>query len=192
MSLFFDEEEAIKELQSRGYRIVKTDLLEGASITTIRHLVDYFYSRRKFYNPDRSFPYSIDYTEDTKYVSSFIKSRQKLGLDRKAAVAEAAKLVDALFRYEKHLNLKAPVISPAILAVRPIMDRICSFVNGEVSNVNEYETELYMDQVNEYYNKNYAQKDFQRAAEERTRIQEKLNVDKERERRAPERGNKSD
>lgn len=190
-NLFFDEEEAIRELQARGYRVDKIECPEASSVKTIRQLVDYFYSRRKFYNPERRFPYSIDYTEDTKAVSSFVKSRQKLGLDRKAAVVEAARLVDALFRYEKQINLKEPIIRPAILAVRPIMDRICSFANGEVSEVNEYETELYMNQVNEYYNKNYAQQDFQRAAEERTRIREKLDVNTERERRTPERSNKS-
>ena len=192
MPLFFDEEEAIKGLQERGYRVIKTDLLEASSIKTIRQLVDYFYSRRKFYNPDRRFPYSIDYTEDTKPVSSFVKSRQKLGLDRKAAVAEAARLVDALFRYEKQMTLREPIIRPAILAVRPIMDRICSFANGEVSEVNEYETELYLKQIDEYYNKNFAQQDFQRAAQERTRILEKLNDDTEGKRCPPERGDKSD
>lgn len=191
-NLFFDEEEAIRELQARGYRVDKIEYPDASSVKTIRQLVDYFYSRRKFYNPDRRFPYSIDYTEDTKAVSSFVKSRQKLGLDRKAAVAEAARLVDALFRYEPKMTLREPIIRPAILAVRPIMDRICSFANGEVSEVNEYETELYLKQIDEYYNKNFAQQDFQRAAEERTRILERLNDDTERKRRTPERSDKSD
>lgn len=51
--LFFDEQEAIKELQSRGYRVVKEDYPDAGSINTLRELVDYFYSRRRFYNPDR-------------------------------------------------------------------------------------------------------------------------------------------
>lgn len=176
--LFFDEEEAIAELQKRGYRVIKEDFPEASSITTVRELVTYFYSRRRYYNPDRKFPYSIDYTIGTRDISSFIRSRQKLGLGRRAAVAEAALLIDALFKFEKHLKLKAPIMSPAILAVRPVMDRICSFVNDEVDEVSEVESQTYIDAINETYNKEFAEQDFDRAAEERKRILEDLDVER--------------
>lgn len=172
--LFFDEQAAIDGLQKRGYRVVKEDTLEAGSITTIKELVDYFYSRRRYYNPDRKFPFSIDYSADSKYISSFIRSREKLGLGRKAAIAEAALLVDALFKFEEQLSLRTPIISPAILAVRPIMDRVCSFVNGEVNEAAEAENNMVIDEINRILNKKFADQDFERASEERKRILENL------------------
>ncbi len=80
MELFFDEKEAIAALQKRGYRVIKEDFSNGSPITTVKELVNFFYSRRQYYNSDRKFPYSIDYSADSKAVSSFIRSRQKLGL----------------------------------------------------------------------------------------------------------------
>ena len=178
MSIFFDEEEAIEELQNKGYRITKEEHLGSGSITTVRHLVDYFYARRKFYNPDRKFPFSIDYSTDTKYISSFVRSRQKLGLSRKMAVKEAVVLIDTLFKYEEQLKLKTPVISPNILAVRPIMDRVCSFANGEVDEVVQLETESFVDNINDVYDKEFDKRDFERAAEERMKILEKIHGEK--------------
>jgi hypothetical protein len=183
-SLFFDEKEAIEELQNRGYRIIKEEYPTAEAVTTVRELVDFFYSRRQYYNPDRKFPFSIDYSADIKYISSFVKSRQKLGLGRKAAVAEAAELVDALFAWESHLFLKTPVISPAILAVRPIMDRVCSFLNGEVSEVNEAATQRYVDEINEWYDKKFGEREFQQGIEERRKLLEELNEYRERRRGA--------
>jgi len=177
--LFFDEEEAIATLQERGYRVFKEEYPEASSVKTVKDLVNYFYSRRYYYNSDRKFPYSIDCSTDSKPISSFIRSRQKLGLGRKVAVAEATQLVEALFKFEEHLHLKAPIISPAILAVRPLMDRICSFMNNEVAEVGEVETEMYIDEINAIYRKEFAQRDFEQAAEERQKILEKLDGERE-------------
>jgi len=180
MELFFDEDDAIEKLQERGYRIIKEDFPEASSIRTVKELVDYFYSRRRYYNPDRKFPYSIDYSGNTKYISSFIRSREKLGLGRKAAVAEAALLIDALFKFEEHLKLREPIVSPAILQSRPLMDRICSFMNGEVGGVSEAESQMFINEVNEIYNKKFAERDFERASKERKKILEKLDGERDR------------
>lgn len=179
MALFFDEEEAISELRKRGYRVVKEHYDSSRKVSTVRDLVDYFYSRRRFYNPDRKCPPSTDYVDDGKYISSFVRSREKLGLSRKQAVAEAAEIIDALFKFEKHLGLREPVIHANILAVRPIMDRVCSYLNGEVAEANETDTELEINEWNEYYNKKYSKQDFDRAAEERAKILEKMNERKD-------------
>jgi len=182
--LFFDEEEAIAVLQERGYRVFKEEYPEASSIKTVKDLVHYFYSRRYYYNSDRKFPYSIDHSTDSKAVSSFIRSRQKLGLGRKVAVTEATQLVNALFKFEEHLHLKAPIISPAILAVRPLMDRVCSFMNNEVAEVGEAQTEMYIDEINAIYRKEFDQRDFEQASEERQKIMENLDGErKEREER---------
>lgn len=173
--LFFDEEKAIEGLQERGYRIVKENFLEISPVTTVRGLVNYFYSCRRYYNPERKFPYSVDHTKGTRDISSFVRSRQKLGLGRKAAVAEAVVLINALFRFEEHLKLKGPIINPAILTNRPTMDRICSFMNNEVDEVGEIESHKYIDGINEAYNTEFAERDFERAAKERKRILEILN-----------------
>jgi len=178
--LFFDEQGAIDELRKRGYRVIKEKSLEASSITTVKELVDYFYSRRRYYNSDRKFPFSIDYSTDSKSISSFIRSREKLGLGRKAAIIEAVLLVEALFKFEEHLKLKTPIISPAILAVRPIMDRICSFVNGEVDEVSESESNMFIDEINETLNKKFADQDFERASKERKRILENLDDERDR------------
>ena len=180
MSLFLDEAEMVQELQAKGYRVVKVDFPEGKKASTVKDLVDFFYARRRFYNPDRKHPHSIDYSADVKYVSSFIQSRQKLGLGRKQAIEEAAVLIEALFKFEKHLRLKEPVVGANILAVRPIMDRICSFANGEVAEANETDTELQVNSWNEYYNKRFAAEDFEKAANERNKLLELLNDGKNR------------
>jgi len=174
MTLFFNEEEAIEELKSRGYRITKEVYPEAQVVRTMKDLVDFFYSRRRFYNPDRKFPYSIDYSEDAKKVSMFVRSRQKLGLGRKTAIAEAAALIDALFKFEKQLHLKEPIISPGILSSQSIMDKICSYLNGEVAEVSEVDNELYVAEINKYYDKKCVQQDLERADATRRKILERL------------------
>lgn len=172
--LFFDEELAVKELRSRGYRVVKENYTSNKSITKISDLIQFFYARRRFYNQDRKFPASIDYSEDKNYMSSFLASREKLGLDRQTALKEAADIIDGLFKYEKLLYLREPVHGAAILTVRPIVDRVCSFLNGEVAAALDLDNELELTEVNKYYNKNYSNRDADLAAEQRKRILENL------------------
>jgi len=175
MSLYLDEEEAKSFLQDRGYRVIRVDFPDTESVTTMRKLVEYFYARRFYYNPDRRFPASIDWKKDNLYASDLVRSRQKLGLSKKNAVKEAAALVDALFKYEEFLKLREPILHLTILTVRPIMDRICSYMNAEVSEVEEFKTEEYIEDINKVYNKEYAQRDFEKAAEKRKKILERLN-----------------
>lgn len=174
MSLYFDEEEAVETLRERGYRVVKVDFPETQDITTIKKLVEYFYTRRFYYNPDRSYPASVDYKDDSKYASDLVRSRQKLGLSRKNAVREAAAIIDALFKYEPFLKLKEPINHLTIVTSRPVMDRICSFLNREVKEVEEAENEEYINMVNEVYDREFAQRDFERAAETRKKMLERL------------------
>lgn len=181
MTLYFNEEEAINELRNRGYRVTKEEFTAVETVTTVKKLVDYFYARRRYYNPERKFPIGVDYSKDTREISTFIRSRQKLGLNRKAAVQEAALLVDALFKYEEHLHLKDPILSPRILTVGPLMDRICSFLNGEVGRVNSADAEVFINEINEIYKKECAEKDFELAFKEREKILESLD-DKRKER----------
>jgi hypothetical protein len=175
MTLYFDEEESIKTLQDRGYRVIKVDFPDTASVTTMKKLVEYFYARRFFHNSDRVFPASIDWKKDNLYASDLVRSRQKLGLSRKDAVREAAALVDALFKYESFLKLREPINHLTILTSRPVMDRICSYMNAEVSEVEETKTGEYIDKINVIYDREYAQRDFEKAAESRKKILEKLN-----------------
>lgn len=174
MSLYFDEEEAIRLLQDRGYRVIKVDYPDYEGVTTMRKLVEYFYARRFFYNPDRKYPASIDWKKDNLYASDLVRSRQKLGLNKKNAIREAAALIDALFKYEQFLKLREPINHLTILTSRSIMDRICNYMNEEVSEVEEYKTNEYIDKVNVVYNREYAQRDFEKAAEKRKKILEKL------------------
>jgi len=175
MSLYFDQEEAIKTLQDRGYRVIKVDFPDTASVTTMKKLVEFFYARRFFYNSDRKFPASIDWKKDNLYASDLVRSRQKLGLSRKDAVREAAALVDALFKFEGFLKLREPINHLTILTSRPVMDRICNYMNAEVSEVEESKTGEYIDKINKIYDREYAQRDFEKAAESRKKILEKLN-----------------
>ena len=175
MSLYFDEKEAIESLQDRGYRVIKVDFPDTASVTTMKKLVEYFYARRFFYNSDRKFPASIDWKKDNLYASDLVRSRQKLGLSRKDAVREAAALIDALFKYEKFLKMREPINHLTILTSRPVMDRICNYMNAEVNEVEEFKTGEYIETINEIYNRENAQRDFDTAAESRKKILEKLN-----------------
>ena len=174
MSLYFDDGDAIDYLQKRGYRVLKVAHLEVDLIKTIKDLVDYFYARRLFYNPDRMLPNSRNFKEDTKFIHGFVKKRQQLGLGKKAALQEAAMLIDALFKFEEYLKLREPVMSPRILQVDSIMDRICSYANGEVAEVGEAETIRFIDDINRLYSKKFAQRDSDRAAQSRQSILERL------------------
>jgi len=174
MSLYFDEEEAVKKLRDLGYRVVKNSAKAMGGITTVKALTDYFYARRLYYNPSRKFPFSVDYSGDTKFVSSLVVSRQKQGLSRKAAVQESALIIDAFFKYEKHLKLKTPISNPRILTSRPFIDRICSYMNGEDPDVNDFNDEMFIDKWNEEYNKKHGERDFLLAKDERKKILEKL------------------
>ncbi len=175
MALYFDKEEAITELQELGYRVSKIDFSEVESITSIKALVEHFYARRRYYNLEREYPLSIDYKEDTKKIASFVKSREKLGLKRRDAIQEAAVLIDAMFKFEKCLSLKEPIISLGILSVRPFMDRVCAMINGEIDSANQFDKELNAKEFNELYNKKFGERDFKRASEERTQILRGLN-----------------
>ena len=174
-SLFFNEDEVIEELRRRGYRVRKEPYSESKAVSNVKDLIEFFYARRRFYNPDRKFPESIDYSEDRNYVGSFVKSRQKLGLGRLSAVREAAEIVDALFKYEHLLNLKEPIRGAVILTIRPIMDRVCGFMNGGIPEAGEIDTELKVLELNSYYDKNFDARDKETAALERQKILEKLN-----------------
>lgn len=183
MGLYFDEEEAIEELRKRGYRVVKEEYPDAKGVDTIPKLVSFFYSRRKFYQRGE-FPQSIDGTSDRKYISSFVKSREKLGVPRKVAVKEAAVIIDALFRYEDQLNLREPISGPTILAVRPIMDRVCALLSSEYCEKRDQEI---IQEWNQYYNERDSQRDFEAASEELEHILEKVNEQSTRRRQVPRR-----
>ncbi len=178
MGLYFDEEEAIEALRDRGYRVIKVEFPDTESVSTVRKLVEFFYARRFYYNENRKFPASIDWKKDSLCASDLVRSRQKLGLSRKNAVKEAAAIVDALFKYEKFLRLREPIHHLTILTSRPVMDRICSFMNAEVTDVEEFKTGEYIEAINVIYDRDNAQRDFDVAAEKRKKILEKLNDDK--------------
>ncbi len=55
-------------------------------------------------------------------------------------------------------------------------------MNGEVGEVGEAETQIFIDEINEIYNKEFAQRDFERASEKRKEILENLDGENERER----------
>lgn len=175
--LYFDEGEAVESLRGRGYRVIRVEYPSTEGITTVRKLVEYFYARRFYYNTDRKFPASIDWKSNSNYASDLVRSRQKLGLSRKDAVRESAALIDALFKYEKFLKLREPINHLTILTSRPIMDRICSFVDSEVGEVEEFKNEEYIDRINCVLDQQFAQRDFEKAAEKRKKILEKLDVD---------------
>ena len=174
MSLYFDEQEAVEELRNRGYRVFKESYPDFESIRTAKDLLEYFYARRKFYNPERRFPESISYQTDTKMVSSFVRSRQALGLSRVNAIRECAELVENMFKYEKYLHLKEPIISIRILAVRSIMDRVCSIANEEHREVEELESAKCLDDFYATYEKEYGERDTEAARENRKEILEAL------------------
>jgi hypothetical protein len=174
MSLYFDEQEAVEELQRRGYRVFKESYPDFESIRTAKDLLEYFYARRKFYNSERRFPESIDHQGNTKVISSFIRSRQKLGLSRQNAVRECAELIENMFKYEKHMSLKEPIISVNILTVRPIMDRVCSIANQENKEVVELENHMFLDKFYEDYENAYGERDDKVAKEKRKEILEAL------------------
>jgi hypothetical protein len=172
--MYFDEEEVIKELRKRGYRVTKVDFPEVPALKTAKDLVQHFYARRQFYNPNRRFPPSLNYQEDTKLISALLRKREQLGLSRKVAVQEVAVLIETLFKFEEHLKLSEPVLSPRILGVGSIMNRVCTYANGEVDEVSEAETEEFINEVNQIYEKKFAERDSVRAAQSRKRILEKL------------------
>ena len=174
MTLYFDEQEAVEELQKRGYRVFKESYPDSESIRTAKELVELFYARRKYYNPERRFPQSINYGGDTKIISSFIRTRQKLGLSRENAVRECAELIENMFKYEKHMSLKEPIISVNILAVNSIMDRVCSIANEENREVVELENDRCLNQFYEDYEKRYGERDDEHARQKRKEILEAL------------------
>jgi hypothetical protein len=171
-ALYFDEEEAVRELRERGYRVLKVDFPD--KVSNIKDLVDYFYACRMYYNPDREFPISRNFDEDQKYMSVFVKKRQDMGLSRIQAVRECSMLIEAAFRFEKHLQLKEPILSPQALTVGFIMEKVCAIVNDEIAEASEEETRRYIDEINEIYETEFAQRDAERAADSRRRIMEGL------------------
>ena len=174
MSLYFDEQGAVEELRERGYRVVKVEFPD-ATASSIKDLIEYFYARRLYYNPDRKFPPARNFEDDRKYMSGFVKKRQALGLSKKQAVREAAMLIETLFRFEKHLKLREPVMSPRVLEVAFIMDRVCAIASDEIDEASEAETERFVDEINEVYNRKFAARDEEIAAASRERILERLN-----------------
>ncbi len=172
MSLYFDEAEAVEKLREQGYRVVKVEFPTASS--SIKDLLEYFYARRLFYNPDRPFPASRNIVQDRNYISGFVKKRQQLGLSRKNAIREAAMLIEVLFRFEEHLKLRDPIMSPRALEVGFIMERVCAIASDEIDEASESETERYIDELNEVYNRKNAARDAELAAASRKHILERL------------------
>jgi len=173
--LYFDEKEAVEELQNRGYRVIKETYPDFENIRTAKDLLEYFYARRKFYNLERKFPESIDHQGNTKIISSFVRSRQKLGLNKQTAVKECAELIENMFKYEKHFTLKEPIISVRILTSRPFMDRVCAVANGENREVQELENAKYLTKFYEDYEQRYGESDDVISQNKRREILEILN-----------------
>jgi len=174
MTLYFDEQEAVEGLQKRGYRVIKESYPDFEGIRTAKELVELFYARRKYYNPERKFPQSINYRGDTKIISTFIRAREKLGLSRKHSIQECAELIENMFKYEKHMSLKEPIVSVNILAFSPIMDRVCSIANEENREVVELENDRCLNQFYENYEKTYGERDDELARQKRKEILEAL------------------
>jgi len=172
-SLYFDEEDMVRELRERGYRVIKVEF--PATVSNIKDLLDYFYARRFHYNPDRPFPVSRNFDADRKYISNLVKKRQDTGLSRIQAIRECAVLIETLFRFEKYLKLKEPVLSPQALTVGFIMEKVCAIANDEIDEASEEETRQYIDEVNKIYEKKYAVRDAEIATASRKRILERLN-----------------
>ncbi len=179
MVFLFVTEEAIAELRKRGYRVTKDDFPEAeGGVTTPKELLTYFYARRKFYNPDRRFPDSINYKDGLDHIGGFLCRREKLGLNRAQAIAEATILIEMLFKYEEHFRLKTPIMEPSILTVGFVVNRSCDFANGEIPAANHAETEDMITELNQEYNREFAERDALEASERMARILEKLNVEK--------------
>jgi hypothetical protein len=178
MSLYFDEQEAVEKLRELGYRVIKVDFPGSAS--TIKDLLEYFYARRLYYNPDRPFPPSRNLVQDRNYLSGFVKKREQQGLSRKNAIREAAMLIEVLFRFEEHLKLRDPIMSPRVLEVGFIMERVCAIASDEIDEASEAETERYIGGINEVYNRKNAARDAELAAASRKRILERLNDERSR------------
>lgn len=173
-SLYFDEEEAVEELRRRGYRVIKEEYPDFKDVKSAKDLVQFFYARRKYYNVGRRFPESIDYRGDTKIISSLIRSREKLGLGRRYAIQECAELIENMFKYEKLLGLKEPIVNVNILAVRPIMDRVCAIANEENREVAELENDAFINAFYDKYEEEYGERDDETAKERRKEILEAL------------------
>jgi len=158
--LYFDEEEVIAALKARGYRVVKLDYDRVGNISNTRQVVEWFYARRLYYNPERAYPPSgINYTADSKTLSVFVRQREKLGLSRRLALQEAAMLIDNMFKFEKHIGLKEPILSIRILTQSSIMDRVCAYASGEVPLVEEEKDHALIDKINKIYNRDNAEED---------------------------------
>lgn len=176
MSLFFDEEEAVQELRKMGYKVIKLNYPQFEQITSVKKLLEFFYYKREAGRSDLKVDYYRDAKEDMEMMGQFVKSREKLGLGRKAALQEAALIIDGLFKYEKYLNLTTPIISPKILNVRSFVDRVCGFLNGDDPNVAESETSEYVTLLSEEYARKYQNAEFDSIKDERQKIMERLNV----------------
>lgn len=175
----FVADEAIDKLRELGYRVTKEDFPEAErGVTSPKELLRYFYARRKFYNPDRRFPDSINYKDGLDHVGGFLRRREKLGLNRAQAIKEATILIEMIFKYEEFFYLKTPIMEPSILTVGFVITKACAFANGEVPAANAAETEVMVEELNQEYNREFAERDAQEASERLARILEKLNVKK--------------
>ena len=175
MALFLDEKECIEFLQSRGYRVTKVSSDPLEKIKSVKDLLRFYESRLVYYSPERSFLYAKNYEEDSIYLSGLVKSRERLGLGRKEALQEAAQIIDVVLKYEKTLNLKSPITSPAIFSSRSIMNWACSILNGENSKTSAVDNERAIENCNFLSNKVFSQEDFYEASKEREKIMESLN-----------------
>ena len=119
MSWYFDEEEAAEKLRELGYRVIKVEFSPAAS--NIKDLIEYFYARRLYYNPDRPFPPSRNFVEDRNYLSGFVKKRQALGLSKKNAVREAAML--ALRESKEAKQVKKKHFVESLKKIRPSVSK---------------------------------------------------------------------
>jgi hypothetical protein len=174
-----DDEDAITALRAEGYRVTKEDFPEAiGNPTTPLELLRHFYARRQFYNPDRRFPDSINYKDGLDHVGGFLCRREKLGLSRAQAMKEATILIEMIFKYEEFFYLKTPIKEPSILTVDFVVRKACAFADGEVPVVNDAKTEAMVEELNQEYNREFAERDAREASERLARILEKLNVKK--------------
>lgn len=94
-------------LLTRGYRILDP-IVVNDKITTVTHLVDYFYRRLYSKYPNSQKTNAPNIKMDMHIMSDFVKSQMN-GAGEKRAIQECIEIIDTIFDQEELFHFKYPI-----------------------------------------------------------------------------------
>lgn len=132
--------DSISFLEENDYVVLSRQVIEGSSVRTIKDLVEFFYARLQYKNPNRVLHYTFSNKRDRVFASKFINGRMQFGVNRYRALKECVAIIKCVVDFELQFKFSCPVSSLEVFGqdtMKWVSDKAVSIINSEDRAMNE-------------------------------------------------------